>query len=148
MRDDIAGKPVRLQRRPEDNWGPGYQFLQVHQEPALPARPRGDDAGFARRLPPRHPLVAARRACCSAASQLPNIEIIEEAPSPIPRKSIGQEYGTEPEMAAEVTTAEVFGLVARGRSDHAHPRASARGRHASTPSSPATRSTASPRSTS
>ena len=41
---------------------------------------------------------------------MPELDIAE-APATTVEEVVGQEYGVEPEMAAEVTTAEVFGLT-------------------------------------
>jgi murein DD-endopeptidase MepM/ murein hydrolase activator NlpD len=104
MREEIAGKPPAAS---EDNWGPGYQFFKSIQ--SLFSQ-RGPDGSTPVLRVGSHLviLVVALGVLALSRVQLPDIEIVEEAPAIT--EEIGQEYAGELQMEAEVTTAEVFGL--------------------------------------
>lgn len=104
MRDDIAGKPPATS---QDNWGPGYHFFKSIQ--SLFSQ-RGPDGATPVLRVSSHLVIlfVALGVLALSRVQLPNLEIVEDAPAIT--EEIGQEYVGEPQMEAEVTTAEVFGL--------------------------------------
>lgn len=104
MREDIAGKPPVAS---QDNWGPGYQFFKSIQ--SLFSQ-RGPDGATPVLRVGSHLVIlfVALGVLALSRVQLPNLEIVEDAPAIT--EEIDQEYVGEPQMAAEVTTAEVFGL--------------------------------------
>ena len=105
MREHMARKSPAV--APEDSGDPGisssspYRICSPSAGPTAPRR-------FLRVGSHLVILFVALGVLALSRVQLPAIEIIEEAPAIT--EEIGQEYGVEPEMAAEVTTAEVFGL--------------------------------------
>jgi murein DD-endopeptidase MepM/ murein hydrolase activator NlpD len=104
MREDIAGKPPAA---PRNDWGPGYELFRSIQN--LFSQ-RGPDGSTPVLRVGSHLVIlfVALGVLVLSRVQLPDIEILEETPAIT--EEIGQEYGVEPQMAAEVTTAEVFGL--------------------------------------
>ncbi len=93
----------------QDNWGPGHQlflsvknlFAQRGPEGASPVLRVGSHVVI---------LLVALGVLLISRLELPAIDITEVATGE-KTEIVGQEYGAEPEMAGEVTTAEVFGLT-------------------------------------
>ena len=104
MRDDIAGKPPPIS---QENWGPGYKFFQSLQN--LLSQ-RGPDGATPVLRVGSHLVILAVALAVLVLSRvhLPDIELVEEAPAIT--EEFSQEDALEAQMAAEVTTAEVFGL--------------------------------------
>lgn len=105
MREDIAGQRIPVS---QDNWGPGYQLFQSIKnllsqrgpEGATPVLRVGSHLVI---------LVVALGVLIVSRLQLPALDLAEALPTT--QEVINQAYGVEPEIAAEVTTAEVFGLT-------------------------------------
>lgn len=110
MREETAGSPgpILQDAALKENWGPGYQLFksiknmlaQRGPEGATPILRVGSHVVI---------LLVALGVLMLSRLELPTLEIVEEAPAET--EIVGQEYGIEPEMVGEVTTAEVFGLT-------------------------------------
>ncbi len=112
MREETAGSPVPVLQDAvlSDDWGPGHQLFQSIKnmlsqrgpEGATPVLRVGSHVVI---------LLVALAVLLVSRLELPALEIIEEAPTVDTAEVVDPEYGTEPEIVGEVTTAEVFGLT-------------------------------------
>jgi murein DD-endopeptidase MepM/ murein hydrolase activator NlpD len=105
MREETAGSPGPVL---QDSWGPGYNLFrsiknmlsQRGPEGATPVLRVGSHVVI---------LLVALGVLLISRLELPALDIAEEGAATI--EVVDQEYSTDPEMAGEVTSAEVFGLT-------------------------------------
>ena len=105
MREETAESPGPVL---QESWGPGYEFF--HSIKNLLAQ-RGPEGATPMLRVGSHVIIllVALGVLVLSRMELPAIDITEEAPGTT-TEMVGQEYGEEPEIVGEVTTAEVFGL--------------------------------------
>ncbi len=106
MRENTAGQGIPIS---QDNWGPGYQLFQFIKKMLSQRGPEG--ATPVLRVGSHLVILfVALGVLVVSRLQLPALDIVEAPPATV-EEVIGQESDVVPELAAEVTTAEVYGLT-------------------------------------
>jgi murein DD-endopeptidase MepM/ murein hydrolase activator NlpD len=106
MRENVVKQGIPIS---QDNWGPGYRLFQSIKDMLSQRGPEG--ATPVLRVGSHLVILLVALAVLMVSRlQLPTLDIVEAPPDSV-EEVIDQEYGLAPELAAEVTTAEVYGLT-------------------------------------